>query len=99
MIIDQRYCSCHFPYYWRYDLLRALEYFTYSKHPYDPRLEKALVWLESINKNNHFKINAHYPGLTYFEMEKVGKESAMITVRALNILNYYNRMKINEKVL
>jgi hypothetical protein len=32
-------------------------------------------------------------------MEKAGKESAMITVRALNILNYYNRLKINEKVL
>lgn len=98
-VIDPRYCSCHFPYYWRYDLLRVLDYFVYSEHPYDVRLESALVWLESIHKNYQFKINAHYPGLMYFEMEKAGKISQMITVRALNILNYYDRLKINENVL
>lgn len=98
-VIDPRYCSCHFPYYWRYDLLRVLDYFVYSEHPYDVRLERALVWLESIHKDYQFKINAHYPGLTYFEMEKAGKISQMITVRALNILNYYDRLKINENVL
>lgn len=99
MIIDQRYCSCHFPYYWRYDLLRALEYFVESKHPYDNRLEKAIAWLETKHIDYRFKLSAHYPGLTYFEMEKAGKESKMITVRALNILKYYNRLKINENVL
>lgn len=98
-IIDDKYCSMHFPYYWRYDLLRALEYFSYSNHPYDGRLEKALVWLESKHKNYRFKLNAQYSGLRYFEMEKAGKESRMITVRAISILNYYNRMKINEKGL
>ena len=98
-IIDDRYCSLHFPYYWRYDLLRSLEYFVYSKHPYDNRLEKAIDWLNSKHKNYQFKLNSHYSGLTYFEMEKAGKISEMITVRALSVLNYYNRLKINENRL
>jgi hypothetical protein len=91
-IIDQRYCSMHFPYYWRYDLLRALEYFAMSDHVYDQRLDKALDWLLSKQKNNRFKLSAQYSGLTYFSMEKAGKESKINTVRALKVLKTFNRL-------
>lgn len=91
-IIDERYCSMHFPYYWRYDLLRALEYFALSEHAYDQRLDKALDWLLSKQKNNRFKLSAQYSGLTYFSMEKAGKESKINTVRALKVLKAFNRL-------
>jgi len=95
-IIDERYCSTHFPYYWRYDLLRALEYFVDSNHPYDKRFENALKWLESRHKEYRWNMNAHYSGLTYFTMEKAGKPSKMITLKALNVLYYYNRINLDS---
>ncbi|HET6785692.1 MAG TPA: hypothetical protein VFH18_06685 [Erysipelotrichaceae bacterium] len=95
-IIDERYCSTHFPYYWRYDLLRVLEYFVDSNHTYDKRLENALIWLESKHKEYRWNVNAHYSGLTYFTMEKAGKQSKMITIRALKVLHYFNRINIKS---
>lgn len=95
-IIDERYCSTHFPYYWRYDLLRVLEYFADSKHPYDIRFENALKWLESRHKEYRWNVNAHYSGLTYFTMEKAGKPSKMITIKALNVLHYFNRINLES---
>ncbi len=98
-IIDERYCSMHFPYYWRYDLLRILEYFADSYHPFDERLEKALKWLESRHKDYKWKLNAYYSGLTYFTMEKAGQFSKINTVRALKVLKYFNYLKIDENIL
>lgn len=95
-IIDERYCSTHFPYYWRYDLLRVLEYFSDSNHPYDKRLENALKWLESKHKEYRWNVNAHYSGLTYLTMEKAGKPSKMITIRALKVLHYFNRLNLES---
>lgn len=97
LIIDERYCSIHFPYYWRYDILRALEYFANAKHPYDVRLEKALCWLESRHKDNRWNVNSHYSGLTYFTLEKAGKPSKMSTVRALFVLSHFNRINLKSK--
>lgn len=93
-IIDKNYLSMHFPYYWRYDLLRALEYFVISKHGYDIRLEKALIWLKSKQKERKWKLSARYPGNIYFEMEKAGQWSKMISVRALRILRYFERIAL-----
>lgn len=93
-IIDKKYLSMHFPYYWRYDILRALEYFVISKHKYDTRLEKALVWLESKQIEGKWKLSAKYQGKQYFEMEKAGQWSEMISVRALRILYYFERIDL-----
>lgn len=93
-IIDQRYLSMHFPYYWRYDVLRALEYFVLSNHKYDIRLERALVWLESKHKQYKWKLSAQYTGKSYFNMEKAGQLSKMNSVRALHVLSYFERIDL-----
>jgi len=67
-----------------------------SNHPYDIRLENALKWLESKHKNYRWNVNAHYSGLTYFTMEKAGKPSKMITIKALHVLHYFNRINLES---
>ncbi len=41
-VVDRGYLEFAFPYYWHYDLLRALDYFRRSRLDRDPRLHEAI---------------------------------------------------------
>ena len=43
---DKNYQKLSYPYRYRYDLLRGLEYLALNKVPYDRQMEPALQWLE-----------------------------------------------------
>ena len=45
-IIDKRFLMLSYPSRWRYDILRALDYFRTAKVAYDPRMEPALEVLQ-----------------------------------------------------
>lgn len=89
-IIKKDFLRFPYPYRWKYDILRALDFFQYAKVAYDPRMEKALHYLFSKRtKNGKWKLNAAYPGKVHFNMEKAGEESRWNTLRALRVLEYY----------
>jgi hypothetical protein len=91
-IIHKDFLRLAYPGRWRYDILRALDYFQYAKHKYDERFEPAFeVLMKKRRKDNRWPLQAKHPGQVHFEMEKPGKPSRWNTLRALRVLNYFKR--------
>jgi hypothetical protein len=89
-IINKDFLKLSYPSRWRYDILRALDYFQYAKVDYDERMEDAIdVLLRKRTKENVWKLQANHPGQFHFHMEQVGNPSRWNTLRALRILKYF----------
>ena len=81
-----------YPPRWRYDILRALDYFQSVRYPYDERLQDALdVLKEKQLLDGRWKTQAHHPGEVHFMMEEAGKPSRWNTLRCLRVLEYYSQ--------
>ena len=90
-IINQAFLKLPYPSRWRYDILRAMDYFAYSGVKWDARMKDATeVIVSKKNKDGSWNLNAKYPGQVHIEMEKAGKPSRWNTLRALRVLNKYN---------
>ncbi len=90
-IIDKRMLMLSYPSRWRYDILRALDYFQNSRTEYDSRMQDALAVLEKKRrKDGRWPVQAKHPGQTHFDMEKTGKPSRWNTLRALRVFKYYD---------
>ena len=90
-IIHNEFLKFHYPCRWRYDILRALDYFQYEEVPWDDRMQPAIdVLMKKRTKDGRWKVNAHYPGKVHVMMEKAGKPSRWNTLRALRILKHFN---------
>lgn len=80
---------CH-PSRWKYNVLRALDYFALADVPWDPRMKEGLMKvLGKVNRSGTFNVQAHHPGQVHFEMEKAGRPSRWNTLKMLRILNKY----------
>lgn len=91
-IINKNFLNFPYPCRWKYDILRALDYFQHSNSAFDERMLPAIqVILKKQNKDGTWNANAKYPGKQHFEMEKAGKPSRWNTLRALRVLNCYNK--------
>ena len=89
-IIHKDFLKLTYPGRWRYDILKALDYFQYSKTKWDDRMNPAIeVLLKKRNKDMTWNVQAKHPGQVHFEMEKAGKPSRWNTLRALRVLKYY----------
>jgi hypothetical protein len=89
-IIDRRMLMLSYPSRWRYDILRALDYFQVAGIGYDPRMQDALdVLMKKRRKDNRWPVQAKHPGQTHFDMEKTGGASRWNTLRALRVLRYF----------
>ncbi|MFN2147615.1 MAG: hypothetical protein ACK2T2_04430 [Anaerolineales bacterium] len=89
-IIDSKFLMLSFPGRWRYNILRALDYFRDAGIPWDERLRPALETL--LGKRRHdgrWPLQARHPGQTHFEMEEPGQPSRWNTLRALRVLKRY----------
>jgi hypothetical protein len=94
-IINKEFLKMPYPSRWKYDTLRALDYFQYAKCKWDERMEQAILVLEKKrNKNSTWNLQAKHPGQVHFEMEKAGKPSRWNTLRAIRILKYYKIEKL-----
>ncbi len=90
-VVDQRMTKLSFPFRWRYDILRALDWLRYAGRPYDRRMDDALELLRSKRrKDGKWPLQCRHPGETHFEMEEVGKPSRWNTLRALRVLEKYS---------
>jgi len=64
---------------WRYDILRALDYFRAARSPYDTRMDDALeVLAKKRRADGRWPLQAKHPGRVHFDMEKAGEATDII---------------------
>jgi hypothetical protein len=79
---------------WKYNILRAMDYFQYANIPWDERMSDAMKYLISKrNKDGTWNVQARHPGEMHFEMEKAGKPSRWNTLRMLRIIKNYDHLR------
>jgi hypothetical protein len=84
---DRLYQKLSYPYRYRYDLLRALEYFADAGYSCDERMEPTLSWLYGKRTRDGFwPLENRHPGREHLIMEERGKPSRFITLKALYIM-------------
>ena len=89
-IIDKKMLMLSYPSRWRYDILRAMDYFRLACVEYDSRMDDAMnVLFRKRRADNRWPLQARHPGQTHFEMEKAGKPSRWNTLRALRVLKHF----------
>lgn len=91
-IIDPKMLRLTYPSRWRYDILRALDYFQRAQISYDKRMEDALSIIRSKQRPDGFwKLEGKHAGKFHFEMEKAGQPSRWNTLRALRVLKHFKQ--------
>ena len=89
-VISKAFTMLSYPPRWRYDILRALDFFARSKVPYDIRMKDAIdLLISKRNKDGIWNVQAKHAGQVHFDMEQVGKPSRWNTLRALRVINFY----------
>jgi len=87
---DRRFSLLSYPYRYRYDLLRALEFFTNLGIPLHPELLPAFEWLREKRKpDGLWQLEHTHKGNVHFEMEAIHQPSRFITLKALRILRNF----------
>jgi hypothetical protein len=90
-VAADRYLSFAFPYYWRYDVLRALDYFRRAGSALDARLADAVdVVVSKRQPDGRWLLDRIHPGRVHFDLEgPEGTPSRWITLRALRVLHWW----------
>lgn len=89
-VIHKDFLKFPYPSRWKYDILRALDYFQYEGLGWDDRMQPAIdVLIKKRTKDGRWKVNAKHPGKVHFEMEKAGRPSRWNTLRALQVLRHF----------
>jgi hypothetical protein len=89
-VIHPAFLKMPYPCRWKYDFLRALDYFQRAAIQWDERLQPALdLLLEKRNQDGTWNLNAKHPGQVHIEMEKAGKPSRWNTLRAIRVLKHF----------
>ena len=90
-IINKDFLKLTYPCRWRYDILRALDYFQYVGSKWDGRMEKAInIILKKRKNTGTWNMQAAHPGQVHFIMEKARKPSRWNTLRAMRVLEHFN---------
>lgn len=89
-IIDKKFLKLTYPCRWRYDILRAMDYFQYTGLKWDNRMTEALSYLKKKqNKDGTCSMQAAHSGQLHFTMESPGKPSRWNTLRMLRVLKHF----------
>lgn len=90
-IINKDFLKLTFPCRWKYDILRAMDFFQYAGIEWDNRMRAALYLLkEKRNYDGTWNMNAPHAGQEHFNMEKAGNSSRWNTLRVLRVLKRYD---------
>ena len=89
-VVDPAYLDLAFPYYWHYDVLRALDHFRRSGADPDPRMAEAVRIVRSKQQpDGRWLLDRVHPGEVHFHLEGgVGTPSRWNTLRALRVLRW-----------
>jgi len=91
-VVDPAYLDFAFPYYWHYDILRALDYFRAAGADPDPRMAEAVEIVRSKRQpDGRWLLDRVYPGAVHFDLEGgAGTPSRWNTLRALRVLRWWD---------
>ena len=90
-VFDAKMTTMPFPPRWRYDFIRALDYFRACGALRDERMSDAIALLQKKQKNDgYWLMNNGMSGMKYFDLEAAGQPSRWNTLRALRVLNWWN---------
>lgn len=91
-IVDPKMVRFSFPPRWHYDVLRGLDYFQECKVKHDKRLQNAIELVRKKKTDNgRWMLQGIHPGKTFFNLEKAGQPSRWNTLRALRVLQWFER--------
>lgn len=90
-IADPAYLDFAFPYYWHYDILRALDYFRRARPDPDPRMANAVDIVRSKQQpDGRWLLDRTHPGRVHFPLDAdIGQPSRWNTLRALRVLHWW----------
>jgi hypothetical protein len=90
--VDPAYLDFAFPYYWHYDVLRALDYFRGSGAKPDPRMGDAVGVVRSKQQSDgRWLLDRIHPGRVHFDIEgPVGSPSRWNTLRARRVIEWWD---------
>jgi len=89
-IIDKNFLKLTYPCRWKYDILRAMDYFQYAGIKWDDRMTKALADLDKKrNIDGTWNVHAAHSGQVHVIMEKAGKPSKWNTLRMLRVKKHF----------
>ena len=91
-VVQPAYLEFAFPYYWHYDVLRALDYFRWSGADPDPRMAEAVDVVRSKRQpDGRWPLDRVHQGRVYFDLEGgAGTPSRWNTLRALRVLQWWD---------
>ena len=91
-VVDPDYLEFAFPYYWHYDVLRALDYFRRADADRDPRMAEAVEVVRSKRRDDgRWSLDRIHPGRVHFHVEPdLGEPSRWNTLRALRVLRWWD---------
>ncbi len=91
-VADSGFLDFAFPYYWHYDVLRALDYFRRAEAPRDRRMEEAIEHVRTkMQPDGRWHLDRIYRGRVFFDIESpVGEPSRWNTLRALRVLQWWD---------
>ncbi len=90
-VADPAYLEFAFPYYWHYDVLRALDYFRRAGGAPDPRMAEAVEVLRSKRQpDGRWLLDHVHAGRVHFEIEAPGGPSRWNTLRSLRVLEWWD---------
>jgi hypothetical protein len=91
-IIKTEFTRLAYPPRWHYDILRALDYFQVVDAPRDRRLGEAIEIVRKAQlADGCWPLQYDYVGKTHFRLERVGAASRWNTLRALRVLQWWDR--------
>lgn len=91
-VIKPEFLRMRYPPRWKYNILRALDFFAAAGIAWDPRMADALGEIVARRRpDGRWIVNAGMAGQVHFKMEQAGKPSRWITLLALRVLNAYGR--------
>ncbi len=89
-IISKDFLKLTYPGRWKYDILRALDYFQYDGIKWDKRMQAAIdVLYKKRNSKGTWNMQSAHPGQVHFKMEQAGKPSRWNTLRALRVFKHF----------
>jgi hypothetical protein len=90
-VVNPEYLDFAFPYYWHYDVLRALDYFRRSGAEPDSRMAEAVEIVRSKRQpDGRWLLDRIHPGRVHFALEgRTGEPSRWNALRALRVLDWW----------
>jgi hypothetical protein len=91
-VVDPAYLDFAFPFYWHYEVLRALDYFQRTGADPDTRMAEAVTVVQSKRQpDGRWLLDRIHPGQVHFDLEHgVGTPSRWNTLRALRVLKWWD---------